>query len=157
MASRQALAIMQGSGHIFSEIYLHLNWHCHNDKPMIKPSIEPLLYEFLQGYCRKVKGIHFGKVGGTETHVHLVFQMEPFVHLSDFIGKIKGSSSHEMNEQFGAGTLQWQRGSGVVSFAKKNLPSMIRYVDNQKEHHKKGTIRDALEVFRTYFEKQRVA
>ncbi|GAF85214.1 unnamed protein product, partial [marine sediment metagenome] len=38
---------MQGSGHIFSEIYLHLNWHCHNDKPMIKPKIEPSLHELL--------------------------------------------------------------------------------------------------------------
>ena len=134
---------MQGSGHIFSQIYLHLTWHCYNKKPMIKPGVEPVL--------------HFKRLGGIETHIHLLLQMEPFVLLSDFVGKIKGSSSHEMNEQFGAGTLQWQRGYGVVSFAKKNLPSMIRYVDSQKQHHKKGTIIDALEVFRTYFEKQRVA
>ena len=87
---------MQGSGHIFSEIYLHLNWHCHNDKPMIKPKIESSLHELLEQYCRKVKGIHFERVGGTETHVHWRFQMEPFVLLSDFVGKIKGGSSHEI-------------------------------------------------------------
>jgi len=146
---------MQGSGHIFSEIYLHLNWHCHNDKPMIKSEIEPSLHELLEQYCRKVKGIHFERVGGTETHIHLLFQMEPFVLLSDFVGKIKGSSSHEINKRFGAGTLQWQRGYEVVSFAKKHLASMVHYVDNQKEHHKKGTVNKVLEEFRTHFEEER--
>ena len=141
----------RGSSHNFSEIYLHVNWHCRNDAPMIRSEIESReiesrLYEIIQEYCRKVKGIHYEKVGGTKDHVHLVFQMEPFVSLSDFIGKIKGASSHEINKMFGTGTLRWQRGYGIVSFSKKHLPGILSYVANQGEHHRKGTTNRVLET-----------
>lgn len=79
--------------------------------------------------------------------LHLVFQMEPFVLLSECIGKIKGAGSHEMNKRFGAGTLKWQRGYGVVRFSKKHLPAVTRYVESQKEHHRGGTIKEVLEVY----------
>ena len=136
----------RGSSHNFSEIYLHLNWHCKDDEPMILPEIQGRLYEIIKEYCRKVKGIHYEGIGGTEDHVHLAFQMEPFVPLSDFIGKIKGASSHEVNKVFGAGTLKWQRGYGIVSFSKKHLPGILSYVENQAGHHKGGTTNKVLET-----------
>jgi len=136
-----------GSSHNFSEIYLHVNWHCRSDEPMIRPEIEPRLYEIIEEYCRKVKGIHYKGVAGTENHVRLVFQIEPFVLLSDFVGKIKGASSYEINRQFGTDSLKWQRGYGVVSFAKKHLPGILNYVEKQKEHHGAGTTNKALETF----------
>ena len=134
-----------GSGHTFSEIFLHLNWHCLKDRPLIAPRMEPVLHPFIEEYCSKIKGIHFSGVGGTETHVHLVFQMEPFVPLSDFIGQAKGASSHEMNKRFGPGTLQWQRGFGIVSFSKKHLPGILSYMARQKEHHAQGSTKEILE------------
>jgi len=136
-----------GCGHIFSEIFLHLNWHCRNDTPLITPRIEPSLHAFIQEYCAKIRGIHFKGVGGTDTHVHLAFQFEPFVGLTEFIGQVKGASSHEMNKRFGSGTLAWQRGYGIVSFSKKHLPGILRYVSLQKEHHSNGTTNPTLEDF----------
>jgi hypothetical protein len=41
--------------------------------------------------------------------------------------------------------LQWQRGFGVVSFGKKQLPWVRAYIRNQKEHHASGSIQDRLE------------
>jgi len=136
----------RGTGHAFSEIYLHANWHCTNDEAMITPEIEMKLYELIEEYCKKEKGIHFQKVNGTKDHVHLVFQMEPFVLLSGFIGKVKGFTSHEVNRAFGTDTLKWQRGYGVVSFSKKHLFSILQYVENQKKHHREGTANRILET-----------
>ena len=45
----------EGSGHNFSEIYLHVNWHCSNDDPMIRPEIRDRLYEIIEEYCPKSK------------------------------------------------------------------------------------------------------
>ena len=140
---------MKGKGlsHNFSAIYLHLNWHCKGDAPMIRPEIEAELHGFIQGYCRKQKGVHFEGVGGTEDHIHLAFQMEPFVSMSDFIGQVKGASSHRMNQVHGPGTLKWQRGYGIVSFSKKYLPGVLRYIENQKKHHAQGTTNATMEVY----------
>ncbi|MCX7045191.1 MAG: IS200/IS605 family transposase [Candidatus Sumerlaeota bacterium] len=134
-----------GSGHIFSEILLHLNWHCKYDRPMITPEIEPALMQFLQEYCRKVKGVHYIDSGNTQDHVHLLFQLEPLALIEEFIGKIKGASSHEMNKQFGPGKLRWQRGYGIVSYSKKYSEALIKYVKNQKAHHLNGTTNPTLE------------
>ena len=148
--------MIEGSSHIYSEIFLHTTWHCHENQPMINSDIETSLFKYIEEYCKKVKGVHFKGIGGTETHIHFVFQMEPFVSLSDLIGKIKGSSSHEVNMEFGKDSIKWQRGYGVVSFAKKNLGAVLKYVKNQKEHHKKGSINEILEEYCNKYIKENI-
>ena len=134
-----------GGTHVFSDLWFHFNWHCKDDTPLISPEIEPALFGFIEDYCRKTKGAHFESVGGTEAHVHLLLSIEPFVTLSDFIGKLKGASAHDMNVRFASGSLHWQRGYGVVSFARSNLDAMRGYVRDQKEHHRHRTFKDVLE------------
>lgn len=140
---------MPSGCHAFHEIFLHFNWHCLGNQPLITAAIESHLHGFIEEYCRKLPAVHFKRIGGTETHVHLVVQVEPTVCPSEFIGKVKGASSHEMNPLAGERFLQWQRGYGVVSFARRNLPAVIRYVDRQREHHGEGTVNDVLEQMGT--------
>jgi REP element-mobilizing transposase RayT len=135
----------KGCKHVYSEILLHLNWHCKHDRPMITSKVEPVLHAFFEEYCRKTRGIHFVASGGIADHVHLAVCLEPFVNPSEFIGKLKGSSSHEMNKVFGRGSLQWQRGFGVVSFSGKHIEWVVAYVRNQKQHHAGGSTIPKLE------------
>ena len=67
------------------------------------------------------------------------------LRLSDFIGKLKGASSYNINQLSNHKSLQWQRGYGIVSFGTKDLRWVVEYISNQKEHHKKGEIYDRLE------------
>jgi hypothetical protein len=80
-----------------------------------------------------------------ETHVHLALSIEPFVGISELIGDLKGASSREVNKEKGYKALEWQRGFGVVSFGRKNLPMVLEYIANQKEHHAKGSVHERLE------------
>lgn len=114
---------------------------------MINGPVEGALYQHIIDYCNNSKGIHFLGLGGTETHIHLAIEIEPSVPLTEWIGKVKGSSSHAMNEQFGKGSFEWQRGYAVVSFAKRNLKAVLDYIANQKEHHRRGTVNSTLERF----------
>ena len=137
-----------GSTHVFSELYYHVTWHCHGDKPLLQGEMAAALRQNLQTTCAKIKGVHLKAVGGTETHVHLVFQAEPFVLLSELVQKLKGGSARAMNLEFGHEALQWQRGYGAVSFAKAHLNGLVKYVENQEEHHRTETIREVLERYR---------
>jgi putative transposase len=139
--------MLSNATHVFSEIFFHLNWHCKHDQPMIVPGMEPALFRFLGEYCDLTKGVRFLEVGGTETHIHLLLQMEPHLCPADFVGKLKGASSFDMNKSFGRGALQWQRGYGIVSFAGRDLPALKKYVLNQKQHHAKGSTREKLEAW----------
>ncbi|HZL87014.1 MAG TPA: IS200/IS605 family transposase [Pirellulaceae bacterium] len=133
------------AGHIFHEIYLHLNWHTKNSKGLLTPELEAKVHGFIEDRCRKIRGVYFHEIGGTETHIHLAINIEPHVCISDLIGDLKGSCSYEMNQTARFKRLEWQRGFGVVSFGKKQLPWVRAYIKNQKDHHASGRIQDRLE------------
>ena len=135
------------SGHAFHEIYLHFNWHVEENRQIITPEMESLIYEKILNRCRAIPGFYPEGVGGTETHVHLAGNIEPTVLISDTIGKIKGGSSHDVNETLGYKYLDWRRGYGVVSFSKRDLPWVLAYIANQKEHHQRGTENPKLEIY----------
>lgn len=133
------------STHVFHEIYLHLNWHTKNDAPLLTPQVETLVFQMLRQRCVETPGVYFHAIGGTEIHNHLVINIEPQVCISDFVGKLKGGVSHDINEHSGRKVLEWQRGFGVVSFSKNQLAWVIEYVNNQKKHHVQGTLSLKLE------------
>ena len=138
------------SSHVFHEIYLHINWHVKDDRPMLNPDIEPLVYRFIQERCRKMKGVYFHGMGGTPTHVHLALNIEPHVTISELVKDLKGGSSHDLNTDLRRKELYWQRGYGVVSFGKSHLDWVLKYLADQKEHHASGTAHDRLERIAAY-------
>jgi len=101
----------------YSEINLHFTWHVKGSLPIISPEIEPRLYRYVKSYALQSKGVIFHEIGGTETHVHIAVTIPPTLLISDWIGKIKGASSHYVNHELvNRKVLDWQTGYGVVSF-----------------------------------------
>ncbi len=126
--------------HVYSEINLHITWHTKNSLPLIREAIEGPLHQFIKDRVIKTDGAIFRAIGGIETHVHLVTSVIPSLHIDEWVGQLKGASSHEFGKQ-----LQWQTGYGVVSFGTKDLQWVVDYVHNQREHHKRGTAVERLE------------
>ena len=125
---------------VYSEINLHITWHTKNNSPLITADIEPRLHQFLKDKIIETRGAYFHAVGGIEDHVHLAVTVKPSIHLDEWVGQLKGASSHEMGK-----ILQWQAGYGIVSFGTKDRQWVVDYVLNQREHHNRGTIYDRLE------------
>lgn len=113
--------------------------------PLLVAEFEPAVHEFLTNRCNKTNGVYFHGIGGTETHVHLAINIEPQVCISDLVGELKGSCSHELNKTQRFKRLQWQRGFGVVSFGKAHLDWVLRYITNQKVHHAAGRVEERLD------------
>ena len=131
---------------VYSEINLHFTWHVKESLPIITEAIEDRLHRYIVNYALQTKGVFIHEINGTETHVHLVVTIPPTVLISEWIGKIKGASSHHINHEIAnRKLLDWQDGYGVVTFGTRDLPWVIEYVRNQKEHHARGTTHDRLE------------
>jgi len=114
--------------------------------PIITETIEPRLHKYLTHYTLQAKGVIVHAINGTETHVHVAVSIPPTLVIADWIGKLKGSSSHYVNHELvNRKLLDWQTGYGVVSFGTKDLEWVVSYIRNQKEHHRKGTTVDRLE------------
>jgi putative transposase len=135
------------SRNYYSEINLHLVWHTKNSLPLLTPEVEPLAQRFLKKRIIDTPGAFVHEIGGTETHVHIAVTIPPTLLISEFIGQLKGGSSHDVNQAIGLRqkVLEWQTGYGVVSFGTRDLDWVVEYVRSQREHHARGTVHDRLE------------
>ena len=114
-------------------LYYHFVWTTKKRWSLIVPQVEDELFGYLIGKAHEMKSIAHA-VGGTADHLHLVASVPPSVSLSDFVARLKGSSSHYLNETL-EDAFAWQGGYGVVSFGEKQLQWVVGYVKNQKQHH----------------------
>jgi putative transposase len=88
------------------------------------------------------------EVGGVDNHVHLAVSVPPGISLSDFIGQVKGNSSHFVNHEIKPGyQFAWQSEYGVVSFSGDSLDMVVKYVKNQRLHHRDNTLQAMFESF----------
>ena len=112
---------------------------------MINERIEDRLYHYLTHKILETPGARLHALGGIETHIHIAASLQPNILVSDWIGKLKGSSSYYINHEIQANGLEWQRRYGIVTFGTKDLKWVVDYVNNQKEHHRYGTTNERLE------------
>jgi putative transposase len=114
--------------------------------PLLTPKVEPLAHRFIKKRIIETPGAFVHEIGGIETHVHIAITIPPTLLISDFVGQLKGGTSHDVNQQFGREkVLHWQTGYGVVSFGTRDLEWVVDYIRNQHEHHAKGTVHERLE------------
>jgi REP element-mobilizing transposase RayT len=131
---------------VYSEIHLHITWHTKDNVPVLADEIEHQLHRYLKHRALETQGVVVHAVNGVADHVHLAVTVPPTLPISEWIGEMKGASAYFVNHQIAnRRVLEWQTGYGIVSFGTKNLPWVVKYIENQKEHHAKGTARDHLE------------
>src|SRR5713226_6991784 len=97
---------------VFSDICLHITWNTKRSLPLLTPGIEDRLYRFLKHRIAQTVGAFCHKVGGVENHIHAAVNIPPTLTISDWIGELKGSSSHHINHLSGhrLPRLDWQQG-----------------------------------------------
>jgi putative transposase len=133
------------SRNYYSEINLHLTWHTKESAPLLIGDVEKFVHHYLRGRCINTPGVFIHEIGGIETHVHLCVTVPPTLTISEWIGQLKGASSHETNLEMKRKALEWQSGYGVVSFGTKDLNWVKEYVARQREHHQRMDVHDRLE------------
>jgi len=130
----------------YSEINLHITWHCKESLPLLTRRVERIVFDDVRSRIGREDGAIFREIGGTETHVHVVASIPPTLQISEWIGRLKGGSSYAVNNLMpGGSSFEWQVGYGVVSFATKNVEGVCRYAREQKEIHAKRLLRPTLE------------
>lgn len=78
----------------------------------------------------------------------IFFGMDPTIYIPDFVRDIKSDSSLFINEnRLSHQIFHWQSGYGVFSYTRSHRPRVIKYIENQVEHHKEISFgREYLEI-----------
>lgn len=130
----------------FAKLFYHFIWSTKDRLPLIDLSFEPDLYRAIAAKAQKMDGfVH--AIGGIQDHVHLAVSIPPKLAPAHFIGEVKGNASHFVNHVIRPNVaFYWQDEYGVLTFGEKNLPAVVRYIHNQKQHHADGRLIVAMET-----------
>jgi REP element-mobilizing transposase RayT len=129
---------------------MHLVFSTKDRRNFISKELQPLLWAYLAGICKNHEMTAVA-IGGTEDHVHILFQLSPKLALAKAVQLIKGNSSKWIGEQ--KIEFAWQEGYGAFSVSSSNLERVAEYIRNQKAHHRKFSFE---EEFRAILKKHGV-
>ena len=75
-------------------------------------------------------------------HIHIGAKLKPAMAPSKLVGTVKDNASKWINEnRFLEQRFEWQTGGSSYSIGEKNLKTLINYITQQKEHHRKKTFK----------------
>jgi putative transposase len=118
----------------------HFTWSNKNRESLIRPDFEESLHNVIVAKAAQL-GAQVHAVGGMDDHVHLAVSVPPRISLSEFVGQVKGNSSHFVNHVIKSDyVFTWQGEYGVVSFGGRQLDDVVKYVKNQRKHHEEESL-----------------
>lgn len=134
----------------YTSLHYHIIYSTKGRAPFIKPAIEEKVWSYMAGIA-KDNDCFVHRIGGIEDHVHLVISIPASLAVARVVQLIKGGSSRWIHETFAdLADFGWQVGYGAFTVSKSNLPDVIQYAANQREHHRERTF---VEEYRLFLEK----
>jgi putative transposase len=118
-------------------LYYHIVWATKSREPVLTDADVRVITRSIR---TTLQSFHANPhaIGVMPDHVHVVVSVPPNVAISDVVGRMKGASTHALNHQPNQPpdrNFSWQTEYGILSFGEKALPSVVEYIENQKEHH----------------------
>jgi len=119
----------------YTQIHIHTLFAVQGRQSLISGKWSDQLYKYISTVIQN-NGHKMLQINGMPDHIHILFGMRPTESLSDLIKEVKQSSSFWINnKKLVAGRFSWQKGYGAFSHSKSELPNVIEYIQQQKEHH----------------------
>ncbi len=103
----------------YTKLIYHIVFSTKERAPLITEEIRDRLYPYLGGVIRGEKG-SLMEIGGVADHVHLLARFGAAIAVSDMVQRIKGNSSHWLNQQPGF-WFAWQNGYGAFTVSESQM------------------------------------
>ena len=125
-----------------TQIYIHIVFAVQGRQNLILKEYKEELHKYITGIVQN-KGQKLIAINSMPDHVHIFIGMKPTAALSDLARDIKNNSSTFINEKkWVRGKFNWQKGFGAFSYGHSQIDVVVKYIQNQEEHHEKKTFRE---------------
>ena len=136
----------------YTQIHLQLIFGVKYREALIDPNWEKELHKYIAEII-KFRSHKLLSINGVEDHLHALIGYRPSDPLPDLMEAIKVNSSKWINKRgFVKYKFHRQGGYGAFSYSKSDLMNVIKYIQNQKEHHKKISFVEEHRKFLQLFE-----
>jgi putative transposase len=119
--------------------YVHIIFSTKHRQPLIHPPVAAELHSYLGGICNKLD-CQVIKVGGYSDHIHILCILSKKITLIKLMEELKAHSSKWIKtkgEDYR--NFYWQDGYGAFSVNPTEIDTVVAYIANQHEHHRKKT------------------
>jgi REP element-mobilizing transposase RayT len=130
-----------------SKVYTHIIFSTKKRLPLINPQIGPELYKYMSGILNNLNCPAI-IIGGMSDHVHILNSLSRTITQSKMIAILKKDSTKWLKtKSFQYNSFYWQNGYGIFSVGESTIPALIRYINNQKDHHSIKSFKDEFREF----------
>lgn len=136
----------------YSQIYVQVVFAVEARQCLIRPEFKEEVQKYIAGIIRqreqKLLAIHC-----MPDHTHILIGLKPSMALSKLVGDLKtGATSFIRQKRWVPGRFSWQEGFGAFSYGHSQISAVMRYIQNQEQHHARSTFRDEYLRFLKRFE-----
>ncbi|WP_064197419.1 MULTISPECIES: IS200/IS605 family transposase [Emticicia] len=136
----------------FTQIHLHLIFAVKFRQNLIQREWKDKLYKYTTGIIQN-NGHKVLIINGMSDHIHILIGFRSTQTLADLMRDIKQMTSLWINEnKLTKSKFAWQEGYAAFSYGQSQLPIIIKYIENQEEHHRKRTFLEEYKEFLNLFE-----
>lgn len=130
-----------------AQILVHLIFSTKNREPLLSDDIRPELHCYM---ATILKGMDSSAIliNSVEDHAHILFHLSKNRALCDVIETVKKDSSKWIKTKGRTfRNFHWQSGYGAFSVSQSNVAQVVRYIEKQKEHHRRRTFQEEFRAF----------
>jgi putative transposase len=126
----------------YTQSYFHLVFTVKNRNSLIQKSwkneLEKYITGIVQNYDHKLLAI-----GTMPDHVHIFIGYNLNQLIPELVEQIKTSSnSWVKTKNLSRFKFEWQKGYGAFTHSRSQIDSVIKYISNQEQHHKKKSFKE---------------
>lgn len=135
----------------YTQLYVHFVFAVKYRTALIQTEWEERLHKYITGIIQNNEHKLLAINSATD-HIHIFIGLNPKQSVSALMRLVKGDSAEFINkERLVMGKFQWQEGYAAFSNSHSQLNEVIRYINNQKEHHLKRNFKDEyLNILKIY-------
>ena len=123
----------------YTQIHIQAVFAVQSRECIIRNSWKEELYKYISGIVQS-NNHKLLSINGMPDHIHILFGLSLSQSIADLMQDVKGSSSKWINDKkFVQGKFSWQEGYGAFSYSKSEVPTIIQYIINQTNHHRRKT------------------
>lgn len=117
--------------HSLTKIWIHGILGTKNREDLILSNYESELYSYIKTNLENEFECYVKIINGTSKHIHLLFLSSPKYSISEIFKRIKGESSHWINQSdFITQKFAWQTGYGAFSVSESMIKKVEEYIRN---------------------------
>ena len=130
----------------YTQIYIHIVYAVKHRDMLISPSWKERLHKYITGIVQN-QDHKLIAINSMPDHMHIFIGMKPDASLSGLVRDIKRDSTNFINQEIKTHRrFAWQEGFGAFSYSHSQIDSVVKYILNQEEHHRRKTFKEEYEA-----------